>query len=208
MAAEPIAARLGCNLHLWGRKHAKEVRRKPLTGLPELKTDDLTRRRINFPQARIGLLARSGARVIALEANPGNVRFGVIVPFDPHTHRLASPHRDHPGGQRIVPVWVLVYDHEACAYDLPGCLSRVASPFTVSIEHRSLNIAASKAELPCLVKSMKRPSYGDGVCRHDAAGYRPLPSLRQDWQPSYIESRWAPQRAGRVPSMASACPRT
>lgn len=62
MAAEPKAARLGRNLHLWGRKHAKEVCRKPLAGLPELKTDDPTRRWVNFPQARIGLLTHSGAR--------------------------------------------------------------------------------------------------------------------------------------------------
>jgi len=94
-AAERPDWNLGGDLDLRRREHTKEISRQLAARLPELHPYDLPRARIEFPQARVGLLGDSSVRVVVLAANPSNVRLRVVVPIDSHSHRLASP----PHGQ-------------------------------------------------------------------------------------------------------------
>jgi hypothetical protein len=113
--------------------------------LPKLQTHDLPRHRIEFPQPRIRLLAHSRTRVIALEADPRDIRVGVVVPFDPHGHRLApTPDCDNTDDQWIIAVWVLVDDHDASSHDLPARLTGITTPLPVPTEYRGLYIGTSE----------------------------------------------------------------
>jgi hypothetical protein len=95
--------RLSRNLDLRRRKHAKEISRQLAPRFPELQPYDLPGAWIEFSKTRVRLLGNSCGWVVALKANPGNVRLGVVVPFNPHVHRLAPPpHGHNPRNEQIV----------------------------------------------------------------------------------------------------------
>ncbi len=162
--------RLCRDLDLRRRQHPKEVGRQPAARFPELQPHDLASARIEFPQTRVGLLGNRRARVVALEANPGDVRLGVVVSFDPHGHRLApSPHGHDPRNERVIAIRVLVGDHETTSDDQPARLALVARPLAVALQQRRLDISTREAKLLRLVERVKRPANGARVCRHKPA---------------------------------------
>lgn len=100
--------RLGRDLDLRRRKHAKEISRQLAPRFPELQPYDLAGAWIEFSKTRVRLLGNSRVWVVALKANPGNVRLGVVVPFDPHVHR---PERSRPGSVEWVILDLLLEHH-------------------------------------------------------------------------------------------------
>jgi hypothetical protein len=137
------SGRRDLDLRRW--KHAQELRGQPTARLPKLQTHYVPCHRIEFPQPRIRLFAHSRARVIALEPNPRDIRIGVVVPFNPHNHRLApTPDRDNTGGQWVIAVWVLVDNHDAPSHDFPARLAGITTPLPVPTEYSGLYIGASE----------------------------------------------------------------
>ena len=101
------------------------------------------------------------------QANPGDIRLGVVVPVDPHVHRLAPPpHGHNPRNQRILVIGMLVGDDKTTSSDQPARLALVAPTLAVTLQHRRLHVPAREAELLRLVERMKRPANGDGIYRH------------------------------------------
>jgi hypothetical protein len=129
--------RLGRDLDLRRREHAKEISRQLAARFPELQSYDLPGAWIEFSKTRVRLLGNSCVWVVALKANPGNVRLGVVVPVDPHVHRLAPPpHGHNPRNEQIVAIGMLVGNHETTSGDLPACAALVAPPLEVALQQR------------------------------------------------------------------------
>src|SRR5713101_3288662 len=69
------------------RQHGQEIAWECLAGMPVLEADDVAVRRVGLAQAGRDLLGNDGGGVVALEAQPGDVGFRVVVTIDLHRYQ-------------------------------------------------------------------------------------------------------------------------
>jgi hypothetical protein len=96
-------------------------------------------------------------RVVALEAYPGDVCLSVVVPVDPHFHRLAlPPYGDNPRDVQILAVGVLVGGYETTSDDQSASLTPVAPSAAMTVQQLRLDVQAREAEPLLLAESVNR----------------------------------------------------